>query len=134
MRLTTASGGLGRVPGAGLVLAWDGLASCTVGRQQGMCGSRDRCEATTLFGAVSSHNRAGCRLGELDGALSEWGLVRSSSINTGSIVGGFHGERKEEEREEENKVFGFSKLEFILFSIFRNEISFLHILTRVFDI
>ena len=32
------------------------------------------------------------------------------------------------------RVFGFSKPEYILFVIFRNEVSFLHILSRIFDI
>ena len=45
--------------------------------------------------------------------------------------------REKGRREEKNKVFRFfefSKPEFILFSVFQNEISFLHISTRIFDI
>ena len=55
-------------------------------------------------------------------------------------VKGERKERKEKEKEKEKKressrkFFGFSKLDFILFSVFRNVISFSHISTRIFDI
>ena len=91
---------------------------------------------------VSSHDWANRQSGELRGALPEWGLIGSSSIDARSSVGEgisrrekWRGERRrKEKRKEEKESFKFLKLEFILFSVFQNEISFLRILTRVFDI
>ena len=69
-------------------------------------------------------------------------MTRSSPIGAGfgegeKISGR---EKKKREREERNerrrkrKSFGFSKPEFILFSIFQSNISFLRISIRIFDI
>ena len=67
------------------------------------------------------------------------GLTGPDQIDVGEWVeeeiSGREGEKKRE-RERERKIlfFGFSKLEYILFVIFRNEVSFLRILSRIFDI
>ena len=44
------------------------------------------------------------------------------------------GEREREREREKKKVSGFVKSDYILLSVFWNKISFLRILTRVFDI
>ena len=100
---------------------------------RGVCAHRSTRAPTDLTGGGLGWLREGSPSAK---------MTRSSPIGAGfgegeKISGR---EKKKREREERNertrkrKSFGFSKPEFILFSIFQSNISFLRISIRIFDI